>query len=367
MVRTGDLRSIDADGFLTVLGRVTEFINRGGEKIAPYTVERALLLHPCVRDATAFSVPHPRLGENVAAAVVLSPGANTTPGEIKAFLTDHLSSIEIPQRVFVKTELPRGPTGKIMRRQLSNEAAQYKKDVMPAWSPLQVEILRIWTRLTGRSDLGIDDDFIEAGGDSLLCVQMICEVETIARCKLPPSSLRGVYTIRELEAAIMRDVPANADLMTFAKEGSGPPFLFCHGDFQCRGLYAFNLADKLTCEQPVYLLHPHLDPDPTLTIEDMARAYIPRVLTVQPAGPVRIGGFCNGGYIAWEIANQLSALGREIELVVLFNTASLVARRPLRALAKLIKVTVPLAPKKIRAKIVRDGMSSIWSRVASLS
>ena len=83
--RTGDLGSIDAEGFLTVLGRLKEFINRGGEKISPYEIEQALLLHPCVREAAAFSVPHPRLGENVAAAVVLAPGADVTPRKSKNF------------------------------------------------------------------------------------------------------------------------------------------------------------------------------------------------------------------------------------------------------------------------------------------
>jgi oxalate---CoA ligase len=68
---TGDLGSIDADGFLSIVGRTKEVINRGGEKISPHEVEAALLLHPAVREAAAFSVPHPRLGENVAAAIVL--------------------------------------------------------------------------------------------------------------------------------------------------------------------------------------------------------------------------------------------------------------------------------------------------------
>jgi acyl-CoA synthetase (AMP-forming)/AMP-acid ligase II len=88
---TGDLGSIDSEGYLTVVGRTKELINRGGEKISPYEVERALLLHPSVKEAAAFSVPHPRLGENVAAAVVLKSEMNTTTQEIKAFLADHLA------------------------------------------------------------------------------------------------------------------------------------------------------------------------------------------------------------------------------------------------------------------------------------
>ena len=78
-LETGDLGFIDSEGFLTLVGRTKEIINRGGEKISPYEIERALLIHPRVRDAAAFAVPHPRLGENVAAAVVLAPGSKFTP------------------------------------------------------------------------------------------------------------------------------------------------------------------------------------------------------------------------------------------------------------------------------------------------
>jgi oxalate---CoA ligase len=361
--RTGDLGSIDTEGFLTVLGRLKEYINRGGEKISPYEIEEALLLHPSVREAVAFSVPHPRLGENVAAAVVLMPGVNTTSKEIRTFLSQHLAPFKIPQSVLVQSALPKGATGKLLRLQLSEAAAERTRNIVPAWSPLQVQILEIWQRLLGRSDIGVDDDFFEAGGDSLLSIQMICEVEAIARQQIPASALRDVYTIRELDAAVMRGVPATEELVTCAKKGHGTPFLFCHGDYQSRGLYALNLADQLTCEQPVFLLHPHINPDPKLTIEDMARAYIPDILAVQPTGALQLGGSCNGGYIAWEIAHQLNALGRQVEFVVLFETASLNARPTLRAIAMLTRFVVSVAPKKISEKFERDAMSAVWSRL----
>jgi oxalate---CoA ligase len=360
--RTGDVGLIDAEGFLTLSGRLKEYINRGGEKISPNEVELALLLHPYVREAVAFSVPHPRLGESVAAAVVLMPGTNATPTEIRNFLSDHLAPFKIPQRVFLKEQIPKGPTGKPLRRQLAKAATDRIQSVVPAASPLQVQILEIWRRLLGRSDIGIDDDFFEAGGDSLLSIQMLCEVEAIARQQISASSLRDVYTVRELNAAVLRRSPATSELMTCAKEGHGKSFLFCHGDFETRGLYALNVADALTCDQCVFLLHPHIDPDPRLTIEEMARTYIPHVLSAQPTGAIRLGGACNGGLVAWEIACQLNTLGREVEFVVLFETISLNARPILRAIAKLVKLVVAVAPKKISEKFERDGMSSAWSR-----
>jgi acyl carrier protein len=177
-----------------------------------------------------------------------------------------------------------------------------------------------------RNNIGIDDNFFEAGGDSLLAAQMLCEVEAIPRQQIPASELRAVYTIRELETAILRGSPPTAQLLTCAKEGFGTPFFFCHGDFQGRAFYALKLTDMLTCQHPVFLLHPYPNPAPKLTIEDMAREYIPLILSVQPNGPVRLGGYCNSGLLAWEIACQLTRLGRDIEFVVLIDTGSLNAR-----------------------------------------
>ena len=80
----------------------------------------------------------------------------------------------------------------------------------------------------------------------------------------------------------MRGNPATAELVTCAKKGYGTPFLFCHGDYSNRGFYALKLADMLTCDQPVFLLHPYPDPDPELTIEETARLYLPHILAAHP-------------------------------------------------------------------------------------
>jgi acyl-CoA synthetase (AMP-forming)/AMP-acid ligase II len=116
--RTGDIGSLDEDGFLTLLGREKEMINRGGEKIAPAEVDAALMRHPAVLEAAAYAVPHPRLGEDVAAAVVLRPGATVAPEELRAFLATQLAWFKIPRRIVFPQELPKGLTGKVQRQKL---------------------------------------------------------------------------------------------------------------------------------------------------------------------------------------------------------------------------------------------------------
>ena len=119
--RTGDIGSIDADGFLTLHGRKTEIINRGGEKISPAEIDNALQRHPDVAEAAAYAVPHPRLGEDVAAAVVLREGATVTPLKLREFLLPSLAQFKIPRRIVFVDRLPKGATGKVQRQRIAEE------------------------------------------------------------------------------------------------------------------------------------------------------------------------------------------------------------------------------------------------------
>lgn len=120
--RTGDIGGLDEDGFLTVRGRLREIINRGGEKISPMEIEAALLRHPDIAEAAAFAIPHPRLGEDVGAAVVLHPQLAEEPADLRAFLSSQLAWFKVPRRVRVVPELPKGNTGKVQRRKLRENA-----------------------------------------------------------------------------------------------------------------------------------------------------------------------------------------------------------------------------------------------------
>jgi acyl-CoA synthetase (AMP-forming)/AMP-acid ligase II len=113
--RTGDQGRFDEDGYLTITGRLKEMINRGGEKIAPREVDEALLAHPAVAQAIAFALPHPKLGEEVAAAVVLRDGQTADEKELREFVSRRLADFKVPKRVLLLTEIPKGATGKPQR------------------------------------------------------------------------------------------------------------------------------------------------------------------------------------------------------------------------------------------------------------
>jgi acyl-CoA synthetase (AMP-forming)/AMP-acid ligase II len=113
--RTGDQGVIDADGYLTLTGRLKEIINRGGEKISPREVDEALMDHPAVLQAVTFALPHPMLGEDVGAAVVLREGSTATEQELGAFLSERLAAFKTPRKILFLAEIPKGATGKLQR------------------------------------------------------------------------------------------------------------------------------------------------------------------------------------------------------------------------------------------------------------
>ena len=113
--RTGDQGVFDADGFLRISGRLKEIINRGGEKIAPREVDDVLIEHPAVAQVVTFSVPHLKLGEDVAAAIVLREGMELTDRELRDFASASLAAFKVPKQIIFVDEIPKGSTGKLQR------------------------------------------------------------------------------------------------------------------------------------------------------------------------------------------------------------------------------------------------------------
>jgi oxalate---CoA ligase len=112
---TGDQGVMDAEGFLRITGRLKEIINRGGEKIAPLEVDEVLMTHPAVHQAVTFAMPHDKLGEDVAAAIVLKEGATASERDIREFAAVRLADFKVPRRVVIVPEIPKGATGKLQR------------------------------------------------------------------------------------------------------------------------------------------------------------------------------------------------------------------------------------------------------------
>jgi oxalate---CoA ligase len=113
--RTGDQGTLDADGYLRLTGRLKEIINRGGEKVSPLEVDEVLMDHPAVAQVVTFGMPHAKLGEEVAAAVVLRDGATCAEHALRDFCGERLAPFKVPRKIVFLLEIPKGATGKLQR------------------------------------------------------------------------------------------------------------------------------------------------------------------------------------------------------------------------------------------------------------
>lgn len=197
---TGDIGYFDDDGYLFLLGRVKELINRGGEKISPYEVEAVLTQHPAVSEAVVFAQPHRSLGEDVGAALVLRTGHTLTETQARAWVAERLSSFKIPRTILFLDRLPRCPVGKVRRQDISLLAQQANKRAVPvaAATPLEAFLARLWARELDLPEVGVEDDFTMIGGDSLSSIRLLAATEAFLGIELPVELLAEFTTVRRM-------------------------------------------------------------------------------------------------------------------------------------------------------------------------
>jgi acyl-CoA synthetase (AMP-forming)/AMP-acid ligase II/thioesterase domain-containing protein len=347
---TGDIGSLDEDGFLSLHGRLSELINRGGEKIAPAEIEAALLRHPAIAEAAAFAISHPRLGEDVAAAIVPRRGAQATAAELRSFLQRDLASFKIPRRILTLDHLPKGMTGKVQRRRLrelvdrrSGHRATMPVPVANGPPDLEAELLTLWRRLLKNESVTVDDDFFASGGDSLLAMEMLLEVERIVGRAVPETILFGAETVRQFAARVSAptDAPATPFFQPHAC-GNRSPLYFFNGDLVSGHASMRRMVELLGPDYPIISINPHGlrgEPIPT-SIEAMAADRLPFILAKQSSSPFLLGGKCNGAMVAFEVARLLMAAGHKVDLVTLVDPPTVSARPIPRAILGLLKPLV---------------------------
>jgi long-chain acyl-CoA synthetase len=114
--RTGDIGRVDEDGYFFIVDRKKEMVIRGGFNVYPREIEEVIYQHPAVREAAVIGVPHDTLGEEVAAAVAVDPESGVTPAELRDYVKARVAAYKYPRHIWFVDELPKGPTGKILKR-----------------------------------------------------------------------------------------------------------------------------------------------------------------------------------------------------------------------------------------------------------
>jgi len=204
---TGDQGRFDAEGYLFLTARLKEIINRGGEKIAPKEVDDVLSQHPAIAQAITFAVPHPTLGEDVAAAVVLKEHAHVTESGILDFAAARLADYKVPKQLLIVEEIPKGPTGKLQRIGLAEKlsgklACTLQNNFVAANSSVEKELTEIWRRLLKVEQVGVRDNFQVLGGDSLMMATMLIEVEVRFSIKVPVDGFLKSPTIETIARCV---------------------------------------------------------------------------------------------------------------------------------------------------------------------
>jgi acyl-CoA synthetase (AMP-forming)/AMP-acid ligase II/acyl carrier protein len=216
--RTGDQGYLDAEGYLFLSGRLKEIINRGGEKISPQEVDEALLEHPAIAQAVAFALPHPTLGEDIAAAVVLKKNDATSAQAIRAFLFERLTDFKIPSLVVIVPEIPKGPTGKLQRIGLADKLADHlkKPDAAPR-NEFERIVAGIFAEVLNTENFGINDNFFALGGDSLRATQVVARIAAMLDIELANFVVFRSPTVAELAvevAELMMTIdPTSAEIL----------------------------------------------------------------------------------------------------------------------------------------------------------
>ncbi len=358
--RTGDQGYLDSEGYLFLTGRLKEQINRGGEKIAPKEIDDVLLNHPAVAQAVTFAVPHPTLGEDLAAAIVLQPNATVTDKEIREFIATKLADFKVPNQVIFVEEIPKSSTGKLQRIGLAQKLKeQLKTSFIAPRTEIEKGLVASWTEILNLQQVGIHDNFFALGGDSLQAVRLFAKIEERFPNNLPLSTLINAPTIEQM-ANIISSSPESSQswssLIALQPKGSKPPFFCIHG-LGGEVLGFRELAMSLGTDQPFYGLQSiGLDSKQPLhtRIEDMAAHYIQQIRTIQPDGPYFLGGYSFGGIVAFEMAQQLSRQGQEVGLLVMLDSPVPGSDTRLPLIKRI---------EEHYQKLVNMGVGYLWQRV----
>ena len=212
---TGDLGVLDTDGYLYLRGRRKEMINRGGEKVSPFEVDAVLASHPDVRDAAIFALPHPTLGEEVAAAVVLHSGCMSDEAELRSYLSQRLAFFKVPAAIVFVDALERTRGGKLQRHLL---AAQHADGILARTSqrPTHVapsnllarQLTDLWEEILQCKPVGMADNFFSLGGNSLKAARFINALQDSLGEIIYVSSLFDAPTPALYEAFLRHSHPA---------------------------------------------------------------------------------------------------------------------------------------------------------------
>ncbi len=322
LYRTGDLAKLLPSGDVHCLGRIDDQVKIRGQRIELGEIEQSLDSLDGVNSSVVL------LNEDQLIAYVISSDTgndeNIQAGIWKALLKNQLPTHMIPQQFIFVKDFPTTLSGKVDRKALVKflPSKTVKSEFTAPATRSEKIIANIWQDCLRIDKIDVHSDFFELGGHSIVGVQVMARLEKETKNRLPLVALLKHPTIKKLATYMDSQFIVWDSLVPLKPEGTKPALYIVHG--ANHNVLMFNaLAHKLDKEQPVFGLQSRgLNgvTEPHDSIDQMAADYISEILASNPDGPYALGGFSYGGIVAYEMARQLRAQGKEVKILAQFDT-----------------------------------------------
>lgn len=328
LYKTGDLARYRPDGNIEFLGRIDNQVKIRGFRIELSEIETVLSQHQSLRKAVVIVKENVSGDKYLVAYIVPNIETQNFSSLLRKFLKEKLPEYTIPKAFVMLDSLPLTASGKVDRLALteldSAASGLIDKAFIAPRTPTESTLAKIWAEVLNIERVGIYDNFFDLGGDSLLTVRLLKQIHKQFENELPLSTLFLNPTIESLATALSSKADSLpwSPLVPIQPAGSNPAFFCVHPIFGVVFPY-YELAQNLGKNQPFYGLQPiGLDgkSSPLTRIEDMATHYIEALRRVQPKGPYFLGGWSFGGWVAFEMAQQLQKSGEEVALLAVLDT-----------------------------------------------
>jgi amino acid adenylation domain-containing protein len=325
--RTGDLVRFSPDGAIEYLGRIDDQVKVRGFRVELGEIETTLARHPGVARAVAVAQQDEALGARLVAYVVPT-GVPVTSAGLRRFVAQSLPDYMVPSVIVAVETLPLTPNGKIDRKALPPPPRE-RSDEQPYVEPrndLERQLVAIWEDVLDLRPIGVHDDFFDLGATSIVAASLFARIQHDLGRGLPLGAIFRAPTVEALAGLIAEggDAPGWTSLVAIQPHGSRLPFFCVHGGAGTI-LHLQQLARRLGDDQPFYGLQSrglYGGAAPLRTVAAMADHYLAEIRTVQPQGPYRLGGYCFGSLVAYEMAQRLVAGGEEVSVLATFNGPS---------------------------------------------
>ncbi|MEI6278564.1 MAG: amino acid adenylation domain-containing protein [Verrucomicrobiae bacterium] len=359
LYKTGDLARWRENGTLEFLGRSDRQVKIRGVRVEPGEVEAAIAMHPRVAECRVGT-----RGRSASSKILVAwvrPNGPLDREQLMDFLTAKLPAFLRPDAIVFVDRFPLTTSGKIDMSALPNPDDSTRTKSASPETATEKRLAAIWSELLGTDSIGRDDNFFHLGGHSLLALRLFSRIHRDWDLTLPLATLLRAPSLRMLGSLVDRELAADDDregsepvLAVIHAEGAGTPLFCIHaGD---GGILVYKkLMPYLDGGRPVLAIEsPGLHADEKFHvpgIEETATLYLDSVRRRQPHGPYLLAGYSYGGTVAYEMALQLQAVGEEVALLALFDTAT--------PDVKMIKAGLA---ERLRRHLQRKGAHGLFDR-----